>query len=59
LAKLDEVTNDGLLGIVLDRVRALQQTDPCREYVLAASKLEDARSWLERRRRDVEEGRDE
>lgn len=45
-------TNEELIDVLLDRIRALNATVPCRENSLAITKLEEARHWLDARTRN-------
>lgn len=47
------VTNEALLGIVIDRLRGFQDTPlRCRENAVALTKLEEAMHWLHARTLD-------
>ncbi len=45
------VTNEAVLDLLAMRLRALNQSFPCRENSLAITKIEEARLWLQERTR--------
>lgn len=45
----DGTTNEEVLKVLLDRMAGLQAKFPCRENAVAATKMEEALMWLERR----------
>lgn len=47
--KLDGVTNEEVINVLLHRLVTLNKKMPCRENALAITKLEEALMWLQRR----------
>lgn len=48
-------TNEEVLRMLIDRMRFLQQSLPCRENAIVITKLEEAFMWLEHRTNDRRE----
>lgn len=46
---MDGTTNEDVIKVLLHRLGVLSAKFPCRENALAATKLEEALMWLERR----------
>lgn len=59
----DGTTNEEVLAVLIDRMKFLNNSFPCRENSLVITKLEEALMWLEKRTKDREkrgvEGRHE
>lgn len=52
-AKINGITNEALLAVVLDRLRGFQSGGySCRENAVALTHLETAMMWLQKRTRD-------
>ncbi len=50
--KIDGVTNEEVLNVLIDRIQKLNKKAPCRENSLVITKLEEARMWLMARTKD-------
>jgi hypothetical protein len=48
----DGTTNEELLSVLIDRLRALGEKLPCRENALAITKAEECLLWLNKRTAD-------
>ncbi len=52
--KIDGVTNEEVISVLVDRLRKLNSRFPCRQNSIAIRKLEEALMWLEDRTKNRE-----
>lgn len=50
----DGTTNEDVLAVLIDRMKFLNNSFPCRENSIVITKLEEALMWLEKRTKDRE-----
>jgi hypothetical protein len=48
----DGTTNEEVLKVLIDRIKILQESVPCRENEIVLQKLEESLMWLDRRTRE-------
>lgn len=51
------IKNEDLIDVIIDRIKFLNEKQPCRENLFALDKLNDAKTWLIKRSQRIEEER--